>query len=118
MYFEFPKHILDDKNSETIPLKAFPYQLSLYGINDDAEEIRVLSVVKPEILDLIRRFVVVLPELVTFNPEKDYANYSCIVMDENTGVSRGVLQRLGYVLEETEHSPFGLYRIDLKTKTE
>lgn len=94
----------------------------MYGYSEKVESISTLKVVAEEIEDLMKRFAVLYPSsieaVITLNMNKGlHIKYRCIVFDESTGITRGILERLGYVLEESEYAPFSLYWITLRTTT-
>lgn len=118
MLLQLPQFQMTDRNSEIIKDCFIPYPKGLYGCGKDVESIRTLKSISGEVQDLLRRYVVIFPQAIEIIDEDEFIKYRCIVHDENTGVTRGILEKLGYLLEETSHSAFNLYAIELKTKTE
>lgn len=107
---------MDKKNSCTISPVYIPYQLGFYLT--ESEELRTLKVVAEEVEQLLRRYVVLLPDVVETVEYEGCIGYRCMVNDENTGITRNILERLGYELEDSEFSPYGLFWITLKMRTE
>ena len=60
----------------------------------------------------------VFPETVISEDTERYVKYRCLVHDEHTGVTRGILERLGYELMESGYFAYQLYWIELKTRGE
>lgn len=122
MVLQIPKVELNSSNSSEITPQSIRYPMHMYGYSETTESISTLKVVAGEIEDLMKRFAVVYPSsieaTVTLDLKGLYIKYRCIVFDESTGITRGILERLGYELEESEYAPFSLYWITLRTRTD
>jgi hypothetical protein len=71
---------------------------------------------KVELIDLARRYITIYPdELLSFDT-KEYIGFTCLVKDEESGITRTLLEKLGYVLEETGF--IDMFLITLRTRFE
>lgn len=71
---------------------------------------------KAELVDLARRYIVLYPdELTTFETDK-YVGFQVLVKDEESGITRTLLEKLGYALEETGFVDY--YIIQLRTRSD
>jgi hypothetical protein len=96
-----------------------PYPAELYGVYLTPDEgVWTLKVVADEIEQLIRRYAILFPDVLDEFETDTYTGYRCMVHDEDTGITRQILERLGYELEESEFSPYKLYWVVLKTRDE
>ncbi|PGQ88314.1 hypothetical protein [Priestia megaterium] len=123
MLLQIPQVELNPNNSSTINPLSIRYPMHMYGYTEATESISTLKVVAEEIEDLMQRFAVVYPSsieaIITLDLDKGlYIKYRCIAFDESTGITRGILERLGYELEESDYAPFSLYWITLRTRTD
>lgn len=116
MLLKLPESILTNKNACEINPAFVPYPIEIYG-GTSTKTLRTLKSVLEEVQGLLRRYAVVYPESIN-RVEADgvYEEYKCLVLDENTGVTRAILEKLGYALEESDHAAFNLYWIKLHTK--
>lgn len=110
-----PYALLPPKQACELNQAFFPFPLSYYG---GEEGIRTLKIVKEEMEDLVRRYVVLIPRTVEKVDRGTYSGFRCLVHDENTGITRGLLERIGYYLEESEFTPYNLFWITLRTREE
>lgn len=114
-----PRIKVERSESCVIPSIHVPYPLSFYRQEVLLEEgLRSLKVVEEEIIHLVKRYIVLFPDVIRTLDEGAQYSYQCLVHDEETGITRGLLERLGYELEESIFTPYSLYWITLKTKTE
>lgn len=56
--------------------------------------------VKEELVDLARRYCVVYPDSVERIETEKYIGFRCLVQDDSSGITRGILERMGYNLEQ------------------
>lgn len=117
MWIELPRIEMTNENSCVINENAFPYSLDFYDSVGEGE-VRTLKVVLDEICDIVRRYVILYPATVRLLEEERWTGFRCLVNDETAGISRGILERLGYLLEESDFTPYGIYWITLKTRIE
>jgi hypothetical protein len=54
---------------------------------------------KDEVKDLARRFIKIFPDTLKTLEQDRYISFLCLVDDEETGITRTLLEKLGYVLE-------------------
>lgn len=101
-----------------VPAIHLPYPIRFYRPIDLEEGPYVLKEIAEEVQQLTRRYAVLFPEVHDTYVEGEKRRYRCMVEDEKTGITRGVLERIGYELLESEFTPWGLYWIELKTYTE
>jgi hypothetical protein len=67
-----------------------------------------------ELVDLARRYIVLYPdELTTFETDK-YIGFQVLVKDEESGITRTLLEKLGYFLDGTGF--VDLFLITLRTR--
>ncbi|MED4068611.1 hypothetical protein [Priestia megaterium] len=123
MVLQIPQVKLNSCNSSEITPQSIRYPMHMYGYSETTQSISTLKVVADEIEDLMKRFAVLYPSsieaIITLNVNKGlHIKYRCMVFDESTGITRGILERLGYELEESEYAPFSLYWITLRTTTD
>lgn len=119
MWFDLPQPKMDKSNSCLVQPYHFPYSLEWYsGAEEEEDGIRTLKVTADEIHDIARRFVIIYPSAIEPFEEETYRGFRCLVNDEASGISRGILERLGYSLEESDYSVYGIYWITLKTREE
>jgi hypothetical protein len=118
LLLDLPRITADKKKSCIIPKMYAPYKLSLYGNQDETNGLRTLKDVAEEIKDLLSRYVVIFPDVIEYLEKGNWIGFRCMVNDEASGISRGILERIGYQLEESDFSPYRLYWITLKTKIE
>lgn len=117
MYLELPHVEMTKANSCSINQIHFPLSLEFYDSIKEGE-ILTLKAAAEEIHDIARRYVVIYPSTVHLLEGQGYTGFRCLVNDDNTGISRGILERIGYSLEESDYTPFGIYWITLKTREE
>jgi hypothetical protein len=117
VYIKLPRTLLDKRNSCAISQVHIPYPIGFYNA-EQTEELRTLKVVAEEVEQILRRYAVLIPDVIDTIEHENYIGYRCMVNDERTGVTREILQRLGYVMEESEFAPYGLFWVTLKTRTE
>jgi hypothetical protein len=110
-----PHTKMDNNNSCLIESSQFPYPIDCYGEHEE-NGIRTFKVIVDEMLDLIRRYTLVLPSTVEFFETDKYTGFRCMVNDDISGVTRGLLERLDFELQESEFTPYGLYWVTLKTR--
>lgn len=123
MVIQIPQVELNATNSSEITPQSIRYPKHMYGYSEKVESISTLKVVSDEIEDLMKRYAVIYPSsieaIVSLDMKKGlHIKYRCIAFDESTGITRGILERLGYELEESEYAPFSLYWITLRTTTD
>lgn len=107
---------MHEKNAR--PIMYVPYPVHFYGVDTPEEQVWSLKVVADELEQLLRRYVVLFPDVLeTFETDR-YTGYRCMVHDEDTGITRQLLEKLGYELEESEFTPYRLYWVTLKTRDE
>lgn len=117
MWLELPSVNMDETNSCIINESQIPYLMDLYG-EREKDGLRVLRVIAEEVSDLIRRYALILPAAVEMFEEETYTRFRCLVNDDTHGITRGILTRIGYRLEESDFTPYGIYWIKLKTRIE
>ncbi|MGE7305692.1 hypothetical protein ACQKJG_17880 [Priestia megaterium] len=117
--FDFPTRIsLTTRNSSLLPEMVFPYPPMFYSMDKSKNEIRVLREVEDEVKDLIRRYALLYPESVEGRETGAYISYRCLIHDEDSNVTRGILERLGYTIYESNFTAYSIYWIELKTRGE
>jgi hypothetical protein len=116
MLLKLPRVLMHEKNSR--PILYVPYPVHYYGVDSSEEQVWVLKVVAEEIEELVRRYAILFPDVLESFETETYVGHRCMVHDEDTGITRQILEKLGFELEESEFSPYKLYWITLKTRTE
>src|SRR5437763_6588219 len=101
MYLELPRAEMTKANSCLINKDFFPYSLDFYDSVGDGE-IRTLKSVSEEVYDIARRYVIFYPSTVQLFEKETYTGFRILVNDETSGISRVILERLGYDLEESD----------------
>lgn len=114
MYLKLPLAEMKKDDSCLVNPNYFPYKMDFYDSVGEGN-IRTLKVTIEEVHDISRRYVLVYPSTIQLLEEEGRTRFRCLVNDEHTGISRGILEQLGYTLEESEFTPFGIYWITLKT---
>lgn len=117
MWLELPRSTMDKSNSCFMQSSHFPYSIDFYGEHKE-EGIRTLKATVEEIHDLVRRYAIVYPSAIATIEKEKYTEFRCLVNDETAGISRGILERIGYTLEESDFTPYGIYWITLRTRIE
>lgn len=116
MLLKLPRVLMHEKNSR--PVMFVPYPAHFYGVDTPGEQVWCLKVVAEEVEQLVRRYAILFPDVLDSFETVAYTGHRCMVHDEETGITRNILEKLGYELEESEFSPYKLYWITLKTRTE
>jgi hypothetical protein len=68
-----------------------------------------------EVKDLARRFIKIFPDTLKTSEQDKYIGFLCLVDDEETGITRTLLEKLGYVLEAEQEMPH-FYWIALRAR--
>lgn len=116
MLLELPRLSVEAKFLHTIKPIYIPYPINRYGCGEELTSLSTLKVVGDEVQDLLQRYAVVIPHVVRSFRSTGYTYYQCMVYDDEMNVTRGLLEKLGYKLEECEFSPYKLYWMTLRTK--
>lgn len=117
MYLKLPCAEMTKTNSYSISSIHFPFSMDFYNSMGEGE-IRTLKVTADEVYDIARRYVIVYPSTIQLLEEDKGTGFRCLVNDDHSGISREILERLGYTLEDSDFTPFGIYWITLKTREE